>query len=170
MSLYGTVANYGGRQPDNFQNIKQFVEGIGNQVLWIYKRLPSGLKVQTTADKISPVSINTDLYVNGSIFNPSDRILKENINPIIDSKRDKLLDLNPVQFVLKDDIHKKIHYGLIAQEAEEIYPELVKNSEFGYKTVNYVELIPLLILKMKDMQTEIDNLKTQLSENSKNKN
>jgi hypothetical protein len=158
MSLFGTVANYGGRQPDNYQSVKQFVEGIGNQVIWIYKRLPSGLQVQTTADKIRPVYINTDLYINGSIYNPSDRILKDNINPIHNDTTCKILDLNPVQFVLKDDNQKKIHYGLIAQEIEQVFPELVKNSELGYKIVNYIELIPLLISKMKDMQKEIDEL------------
>ena len=55
MSLIGTVANYGGRQPNNFQNIKQFVVSGGSQAIWIYKKQPNGLRVQTPADKISPI-------------------------------------------------------------------------------------------------------------------
>jgi hypothetical protein len=36
---------------------------------------------------------------------------------------------------------------------------LVKDSDFGYKTINYLELIPLLVLKINAMQKEIDELK-----------
>jgi hypothetical protein len=40
-----------------------------------------------------------------------------------------------------------------------LYPTLVKDNVLGYKTVNYIELIPLLVSKMQDMQKEIDELK-----------
>ena len=55
-----------------------------------------------------------------------------------------------------------MHYGFIAQDVEKVYPELVKNSDLGYKTVNYIEIIPLLLSKMKDMQGEIDDLREQI--------
>ena len=164
MSLIGTVANYGGRQPNNFQNIKQFVVSGGSQAVWIYKRQPNGLQVQTPADKISPVYISSDLYVNGSIFNTSDKILKDNIISISETKTQNVLNLNPVEYSFKSDINNKIHYGFIAQDVEKIYPELVKNSDLGYKTVNYIEIIPLLLSKMKDMQVEIDELREQIND------
>ena len=164
MSLIGTVANYGGRQPDNFSNTKQFVVGAGSQVSWIYKKLPNGLLVQTPADKKNAVYINSDLYVNGSIFNTSDKVLKDNIEPITENKKQQLLNLNPLEYTFKTDIHKKKHYGFIAQEIEQIYPELVKISDLGYKTVNYIELIPLIVSKMKDMECEINILKKENTE------
>ena len=162
MSLFGSVANYGGKQPDNTQGIKQFVQSPGGQAVWIYKRLPSGVQVQTPADKIRPVYINSDLYVNGSIFNPSDAILKKDIQCISREKIDNLLNLNAVSYKLKEDLNAKEHFGFIAQELEKLYPELVKNSEMGYKTVNYIELIPILISKIQEMDKEIKELKEKL--------
>jgi hypothetical protein len=168
MSLIGTVANYGGKQPDNSQGIKQFVVGQTGQASWIYKKLPNGLQVQTPADKIRPVYINSDLYVNGSIYNPSDVILKKNIEPISNDKITNLNNLEPVQYSFKDDSKNKVHYGFIAQDVEKIYPELVKNSEMGYKTINYIELIPFLVQKLNDNAKEIELLKIKIQELSDN--
>jgi hypothetical protein len=168
MSLIGTVANYGGKQPDNSQGIKQFVVGQTGQASWVYKKLPNGLQVQTPADKIRPVYINSDLYVNGSIYNPSDEILKKNIEPISINKINDLNNLKPIQYLFKTDSKNKIHYGFIAQEVEKIYPELVKNSEMGYKTINYIEFIPLLVQKINDNANEIESLKLKIKELSDN--
>jgi hypothetical protein len=162
MSLIGTVANYGGKQPSNTQNIKQFVIGINNnQVNWVYKNI-NGMKVQTPANSESPVYISGDLYVVNSIFNTSDRLLKDNIIDIPEIKIKDILNLNPIEFTFKADINQKKHYGFIAQEVEKIYPELVTSSYFT-KSVNYIELIPLLLSKMKSMQNEIDDLKQNLA-------
>jgi len=158
MSLIGTVANYGGRQPDNFQNTKQFIESNTGQALWVYKRLPNGMKVQTPSNKTLPVYINNDLYVSGSIYNPSDKVLKDNIEPISEIRQRDFNNLEPKEFIYKEDYTKK-HFGFIAQDVEKIYPELVKNSELGYKTINYIEIIPLLVSKIHSMQKEIDELK-----------
>jgi hypothetical protein len=162
MSLIGTIANYGGKQPSNTQNIKQFVVGINNnQVSWVYKNI-NGSKVQATVDSVNPVYISGDLYVVNSIFNTSDRLLKDNIENIPEIKTNDILNLNPVEFTFKSDINKKKHYGLIAQEVEKIYPELVNTTYLGYKSVNYIELIPIILSKMKSMQNEIDELKQNL--------
>jgi hypothetical protein len=73
-----------------------------------------------------------------------------------------LLDLNPVEFEYKADYNKKKHYGFIAQEFEQVYPDLVKKSEIDNKRVNYIELIPLLVSKIQLLQNEINELKDQL--------
>jgi hypothetical protein len=168
MSSYSSVANYGGRESDIFQNIKQFVQAPQSQALWIYKKLPSGLKVQTPANSQIPVYVSSDLYVNGSIYNTSDRNLKDNIEAIEEAKHIELKNLEPKVFNYINNPKKK-HYGFIAQEIEKIYPELVKDSELGYKTVNYIELIPLLVLKINSMQKEIDELKNKIPDETKPK-
>jgi len=167
MSLVSTVANYGGRQPDNIQSIKQFVVGIGSQVVWVYKRLTNGLIVQTPADRFKPVLINSDLYVNGSIFNPSDKNLKKNIEPITDDKSNSIINLEPIEFNYKDDKSQRKHLGFIAQDVEKIYPELVIGGQNDVKSINYVEFIPLLVLKIQNQQKEIDELREQINKLSK---
>lgn len=169
MSLFGTVSNYGGKQPDNSQGIKQFVEAPSGQASWVYKRLPNGLQVQTPANKTAPVYIASDLYVNGSIYNPSDATLKKDIQPLDREKIDKLMNINPTSFKFKTDIRRKEHYGFIAQDFEKVYPELVKNSEMGYKTINYIELIPILVSKIQDMDKEIKELNNKILELKENK-
>ena len=105
--------------------------------------------------------IPKDLLVLGSINNPSDINLKDNIEKISTEDFDKL---NPVSFTFKDDDQNKKHYGFIAQELETIYPELVTNTGIGFKTVNYIEMIPILLSQMKNMQIEIDKLKDEIKE------
>ena len=152
-------ANYSGRQGDNVQNIKQFVTSIPNQVVWIYKRLTTGMTVITTGDQTKNVLIPLDLYVNGSLFNPSDANLKTNTSNLSLIKKDILLNLNPVEFEYKSDIHKKKHFGFIAQDVEKLFPELVSSDTMGYKSINYMELIPIMLSKMQTMQEEINELK-----------
>lgn len=170
MSLFSTVANYGGKIPTYTQNIKQFVESpTVSQANWVFSKItPNGELYITPANRKNSVYISTDLivknnlYVLGHIFNPSDVKLKEEIEPISDSKIENLFDLEPVEYKLKSDIKKKKHYGLIAQDVEKLYPELISDSNLGFKSVNYMELLPLLLLKMKNMQKEIDDLREQI--------
>jgi hypothetical protein len=164
MTSISTVANYGGRiQPQG--NIKQFVVGLGNDLQWVYQvQATSGLQVQTTSDQTTPVYFNSDLYVAGNLYNTSDVRLKENIIELSKEKIDNLFKLNPVEYFFKRDLTKKEHLGFIAQDVEKLFPNLVKNNIFGYKTVNYIEFIPIIISKMKSMQNEIDELKSLVKE------
>jgi hypothetical protein len=163
------VANYGGRQPDNYQNIKQFnnQSPVANKsiVLWMYKKI-SEIMYITPCDPTNNVYIPKDLYVYGSINTASDAILKENIEQITSCECDRILDLKPKMYDLKKE--NKKHYGFIAQDVEECFPLLVNEidniinediTSTKIKTVNYMELIPIMICKMQKMQQEIDELK-----------
>jgi hypothetical protein len=162
MSIISTSANYGGKINDFQQTIKQFVVSGPSQSIWIYKRLPDGLLVQTPANQKIPLLITSDLIVTGSLYNTSDIRLKENIIEISKAKMNDLFTLNPVVFNYKNDKTQKIHYGVLAQDVENVFPELVQDNMSGYKTVNYQELLPLMLAKIKDMQEEINELKENL--------
>ena len=103
-----------------------------------------------------------DVTVNGTFTNSSDAKLKTNIKMIYEVEADKLMETNPVTYQLKSDNlveNADKHYGFIAQELEQIYPELVEHNDLlKCKTINYLELIPLIICKMQKMQTQIDEL------------
>jgi hypothetical protein len=139
-------------------NIKQFYTGPNNTNSLTYQTI-GGVQYQTLTDQNTTLYLSDVVISNLSSF--SDRSLKDNIINLPEEKKQSLLDLNPTQFTFKSDAKKNIHYGFIAQDLEQIYPELVKDSEKGYRKVNYIEFIPLIISKMKDMQNEIDELKKQ---------
>ena len=57
-------------------------------------------------------------------------------------------------------ILKNKHYGLVAQELQEIYPDLVVESQDGFLAINYLEIIPLLIRSVQELKTELDASKS----------
>jgi hypothetical protein len=169
------MANYGGKQPNNTAYIKNFVYGTPSNLWNAEKYIPSG--TNTSYGVLVPAStsyenvyIPGNLYVDGSIINPSDINLKDNINVIDCDKTNKLLNLTPCEFTYKNDNNAKIHFGFIAQEFEKEIPELIYSkpdplSEISnLKAINYLEIIPLLVSKLQLMQKEIDELKEQIKQ------
>ena len=94
----------------------------------------------------------------------SDKRLKEEIK---NSKPTlaKISKLRPVNYRWKDSEDRD--HGLIAQEVQKVYPELVHKDEQGYLSVNYIMLTPLLIKSVQELNQENRTLKknrTQLKE------
>jgi len=168
MSGNSVVSNYGGRQPNNTSFIKQFSSATSGYVNWIYKTI-DGIKYITPSTNNS-VYLPKDLIVVGSINSPSDISLKENINNLTDNFCNNILNIKPKKYNFINDENKKERYGIIAQDLEEYFPELITNTGIEdtdnsvklIKSVNYLELIPIMIVKMKNMQNEIDELKRNI--------
>ena len=155
------------RQANTTSYIKTFKQYIPSSVAeWVYKKI-NGTKYITTADKKVDVYIENNLYVNGSINAPSDIRLKDNIVDLTNDYCDEILKINPIKYTFKNDIKSQIHFGVSAQELEVYFPELVANGEITneneIKSVNYLELIPILIVKMKSMQQKIDDLELKVN-------
>ena len=78
---------------------------------------------------------------------------------------DKFKKLRPVSFNLKRDefpeykFGDKREVGLIAQEVEEIFPDLVGEWKDGYKGVNYGQIPMYLIIAIQELQKEIEELR-----------
>lgn len=124
-----------------------------------------------------------NVYVSGTFTNPSDIRLKNNITPLKGSLA-KLLRINGVTFIWKTNSEIKtainakeqskgiekfnfpngMQIGLIAQEVETVFPELVQTDEDGIKSVDYVKLVPVLIESIKDQQEQITSLQDQINE------
>lgn len=51
------------------------------------------------------------------------------------------------------------HYGLSAQELQNTYPDLVRKGENGILSINYVELVPILIRSIQELKQELDEMK-----------
>ena len=57
--------------------------------------------------------------------------------------------------------HKGNDVGVIAQEIEEILPQIVTNRDNGYKAVQYEKIIPLLIEAIKELSVKIRELENK---------
>jgi hypothetical protein len=112
-------------------------------------------KGDTVICKNTNLGWNGNLIVQGTFTNSSDRRLKENIKNISENDKDKVLQLVPKTYNMINEKQKR--YGLIAQEVEELYPELVSEDDKGMKSLNYIELIPLLLEQIKELKKSIPN-------------
>lgn len=108
----------------------------------------------------------------------SDYRLKENIVSIGSEGLNDLLKLNVVKYNLKpryadtgdtstigkgyytneSKLLERTHYGLLAQELQGVYPDLVYEGEDGFLSVNYIELIPILIKSVQELKAKVDAL------------
>ncbi len=59
----------------------------------------------------------------------------------------------------KSQLFQKKHYGLIAQDLQELYPDLVYEGDDGFLGIHYTGIIPLLIQSIKELKTEVDELR-----------
>jgi hypothetical protein len=163
-----TEANYNGKQPNNTAYIKNFTYGVPANLWKVMDYIkPNGMKetvITPSSTKFESLYIPGNLFVDGSIINPSDANLKKNINLLNVEITEKLMKLKPSSFEFKDDPVSQIHYGFLAGEFENEYPELVHTKPdqkyHKIKSINYLEIIPLLVHKIQKMQEEIDELKS----------
>jgi hypothetical protein len=96
-------------------------------------------------------TIAGDLNIN------SDARLKTNIISL-GATLSKLLQIDGKTYTMKKDANHKKKIGLLAQDIEKVFPELVSETN-DIKSVNYQGLVPVLINAMKEQQEEIDELK-----------
>ena len=107
------------------------------------------------------------LTLAGDLVIPSDKNLKSNIlslGPVLK----KLISLNPKRYTMNNDAEQKEKIGLLAQDVQAVFPELVdENNE--YMSVNYQALIPILISAVNEqtkrnvsLKLRIETLKSKL--------
>jgi hypothetical protein len=100
------------------------------------------------------VTFGQDVTVNGDVVISSDERLKSNIVSL-GSTLSKLLLIDGKSYEMKG----KQKIGVLAQEIQEVFPELVSEDDNEMLAVNYQGLVPVLINALKEQQTEIDELK-----------
>ena len=169
-----TVSGTGLIQVTAANTVSQLADGAENQVLktdgagtlsWF--TIPSGggeflyfagngIEIDDSEIRMSG-SYTGDFTVTGNITATSDRRLKSDLEVIPDAI-DKINNLNGYTFT-KDEQRAT---GVIAQEVQAVLPEAVKETENGYLSVAYGNMVGLLIEGMKEQQKQIDQLKEEI--------
>ena len=90
-------------------------------------------------------------------YTRSDIRIKSNIEELTSSELDKLNQLIPKSYNIKGDDEK--HFGFIAQDVEKQFPNLVSIDNEGMKSVNYLEIIPLLLHKINNLERKLEEIK-----------
>jgi hypothetical protein len=99
----------------------------------------------------------------------SDRRFKKNITPF-GPVLDRLTALQPVHYYWRTTEFPDRHfgdsraYGLIAQDVEEVLPELVVTGEDGFKAVDYTKLPLLTIQAVKELKQRVAELERLIEE------
>src|SRR5262249_10153961 len=111
--------------------------------------------------------ISTSLCVTSSDFaDYSDARYKQNI-ATLENALEAVQRLRGVTFEWRREEFPKMAFragrqvGFLAQEVEEVLPEVVRTNADGYKTVAYGKVVPLLVEAMKQQQAQIDALRAE---------
>ena len=100
-------------------------------------------------------TVSDDLTVSGDVVVSSDARLKSNIASL-GSTLSKLLLIDGKSYTMKKDGKQKI--GVLAQDIQKVFPELVTEDNNEMLAVNYQGLVPVLINALKEQDEKISRL------------
>ncbi|MBU2930137.1 tail fiber domain-containing protein [Winogradskyella psychrotolerans] len=125
---------------------------------WRLETRPNGsLSLYRNGDYRGYFSESTGVY--SSI---SDRRLKNDIKTLEKGTLLKVMQLNPVSYLMKDQTDTKRNLGLISQEVQKIFPSITNYvEEADLITLSYTELIPILIKALQEQQNIIEAQKAK---------
>ncbi|MBC7587186.1 MAG: tail fiber domain-containing protein, partial [Chitinophagaceae bacterium] len=176
-NLFSGTAIYGKASFGRFEQIGIFGDGsagTGNgRTRAVYGIAPTG---DYAGYSDGDSYLNGNAFYTGSLIFVSDKRLKKDIVKET-SALNKLMLLNAYTYNMQTpeksglNLAKKLQHGFIAQEVEEVFPELVNEvsnlneakEKQTFKGVNYVALIPILTRAIQEQQVQIDELKKQLA-------
>lgn len=119
------------------------------------------LLLGTTSNNGERLYVSGSIRATGSITANSDISLKKNLLKI-ENALEKVEQINGYTYELKEDDSKR-HGGVIAQEMEKVFPEIVNTGNDGLMGVEYGNISALLIEAIKEQQTQIKELKALLN-------
>ena len=112
----------------------------------------SSSRDKTTADRLSQLPIV-------SYYEPLESLLPPNETDTdsLDRHTDLPRGIESLTTTQKAYL-EKVHYGIPIEQLEEYYPELVCENENGSKGINYIEMVPLLLQSIKELNAKIEEL------------
>ncbi len=191
--VYGVHSAVSGLSPGNWRFAGYFDVYASNSTNYgVYARAENGITNYGILASTGSGLVNNAGYfsgnvtVTGSFSNPSDAKLKQNINKM-ENALPKVIQLegkvyeNKIAEYSHMNLSEGKQFGFIAQDVENIFPELVrvnqhpgankKEQEEGifydpvdYKSINYIGMIPVLVEAIKEQQEMIETLKAEIDE------
>jgi hypothetical protein len=123
-----------------------FIAGIGNAIV-----AGPAVEVDTTTGKLGISGVSSARY-------------KREIEPM-GLRSAGVLQLRPVTFAYQQDAPGVVRYGLVAEEVQGVYPELVTHTATGeLLAVRYQELIPMLVNELQREHQQVTTLRQELAE------
>ncbi len=120
------------------------------------------------SDPMHTLDVNGDIQCD-NLFETSDGRYKRDVREI-EGALSKVSELRGVTFVWNreespdQNFDDENHLGFIAQEVQQVVPEIVSEGEDGYLSMDYGKLTPLLVQAIKEQQSEIDELNRRVAE------
>lgn len=165
-----------GQQSDNTESIQTYIDNHWSDRTTYASGCCNFLLLQPD---VGLVGIRTNnpgytLHVNGNAYfsggySGSDIRMKKNIERLTNILP-KLDNINGVKFDWKtnefpeQNLPRERQIGLIAQEVEKQFPELVNKDKQGLKSLDYAKFSAVLLQAVKEQQQEIDQLKKEIQE------
>lgn len=131
-----------------------------------------GVSIGTNASAMTPdngLYVHGNIVYNGTLSHSSDVRFKQHITPLLKSL-DGITRLRGVRYYWNKQAFPQREFtaesqiGLIAQEVELIYPELVQTSPDGFKSIDYVKLTPILLEAIKELHSNNVQLEKRLEQ------
>lgn len=119
-------------------------------------RTSSDMRLKTNVEYLSETGNALENILKMNTFSYNYRYHDSNDNEE-DSSQDSLSEV-------EKELSSIRHFGLSAQELLTIYPNLVRQDADGYYSINYLELVPVLIQAIQEQKEEMDELKNEISE------
>ncbi|UTW61573.1 tail fiber domain-containing protein [bacterium SCSIO 12741] len=151
--------------------------------IWLESNFQAPYNQSMTTRVQNPNTLSYVVHYNGSdnfmvasdggifakgIWVTSDRRLKQNIVPLENALK-KVKSLRGVSYSYTDAQENngrsdQTEIGFVAQELEEVLPEMVRERPDGLKSVNYLHMVGLLVEAIKEQQVQIDLQTTEIEE------
>ena len=112
------------------------------------------------------LDVSGDINYSGSLSNVSDERYKKDINKI-DNALGLIAQFDGYNYKFRKDEFPELKFdttaqiGFIAQEIQKALPQLVSENDSGYLSVNYIKVVPILLMGMKEQQAIIEAQKAE---------
>lgn len=122
-------------------------------------RLNENMGYMARNDEDGMQTLDNLLRMNVLEYNTK-KLTKERTQEEISEMTDEVRASYEMMIRDEEKMASRLHFGLSAQELQKIYPNLVMEGQDGYLTINYIELVPLLVRSIQALKQELDELKS----------